>query len=246
MFYIVFDLELNQDFSSLQSVNTRSVPPFEIIQIGAVKLDSEFNTVDTFNRYVKPSVYKNINPFVTELTGITTEQLQAEDQFPDVYQAFIEFVTDTDSIFCTWGMTDMKELFRNVENQKLNNKLLPRNYINIQPHVSRHFNFPSKNLLSLQHAAEALNIPLTYTFHDALNDAFYTAEIFKKVYNSSIQPDIYVPNRIVIKPRQPKRVIDVEGLINQFEKMYARKMTEEEQGIILLAYKMGKTSQFLK
>jgi len=43
-----------------------------------------------------------------------------------------------------------------------------------------------------------------------------------------------------------KKIIDVDALIYQFEKMYSREMTEEEKSIIILAYKMGKTNQFLK
>jgi len=247
MYFIVFDLELNQDFSSLQNIyDKRSSVPFEIIQIGAVKLDSEFNTVDTFNRYVKPTFYSRINPFITELTGITTEQLQKEEQFPEIYKEYAEFIAGTDSIFCIWGTSDIKELFRNVEKHNLSSKFLPRRFINIQPYTSMYFNFPPKNLLRLQHAVEALNIPIKYTFHNAFYDAYYTAEIFKKIYNSFIEPKIYDPSFINIKPRQPKREIALDGLIEQFEKMYARKMTEEEQGIIILAYKMGKTGQFLK
>lgn len=247
MYFIVFDLELNQDFSSLKDLyKKRSSMPFEIIQIGAVKLDSEFNTVDTFNRYIKPTIYTKINPFITELTGITTEQLQSEEQFSEIYKAYTEFIAGPESIFCIWGTSDIKELFRNAENHHLNSDLLPRRFINLQPYVSMYFNFPPKNLLRLQHAVEALNLPIKYTFHNAFYDAYYTAEIFKKINNSFIQPKIYDPACITIKPRQPKREIDIDGLLNQFEKMYARKMTEEEQRIIILAYKMGKTNQFLK
>jgi hypothetical protein len=32
----------------------------------------------------------------------------------------------------------------------------------------------------------------------------------------------------------------------QFEKMYSRALTKEEQGMVKLAYQMGKTNQFLK
>ena len=247
MHFIVFDLELNQDFSSLQNqYKIRSSAPLEIIQIGAVKLDSAFNTVDTFNRYIKPTIYTRINPFVTELTGITIEELESEEQFPEVYMDYIKFIDSTDSIFGIWGTSDIKELFRNVEIHNLSSKMLPRRYINIQPYVSMHFNLSPKKQLRLQHAVEALNLPIKDTFHDAFYDAYYTAEIFKKIYNSFMQPKIYDPTSITIKQRPPKRQLDQEGLLNQFEKMYARKMTKEEQDIILLAYKMGKTNQFLK
>lgn len=245
MYYIVFDLELNQDFSSIKRKDIPSAP-FEIIQIGAVKLDQHFNTCGTFNRFVKPVFYKEINPFVTGLTGITTEQLQCEEEFPEVFRSFIDFIGDTDQVFCVWGSSDMKELFRNVEKQLLSNKQLPRKYINLQPYVSLYFNYSQKNPLRLQHAVEALKLPAGLTFHDAFNDAVYTAEIFKKIYNSFMQPKIYDPSSPAVKPRQPRKEIDTAGLINQFEKMYQRKMSDEEKSIIQLAYKMGKTHQFLK
>jgi len=124
--------------------------------------------------------------------------------------------------------------------------LLPKMFINLQPYVSKYLNLPLKNLLGLQHAVEALNIPITYTFHNAYHDAFYTAEVFKKIYNSSIHPKLYDPSYKNFRPKHGKREIDIDKLLQQFEKMYARKITEEEQGMIMLAYKMGRTNQFLK
>ncbi|AHF05983.1 3'-5' exonuclease [Desulfitobacterium metallireducens] len=245
--FIIFDLEFNQDVSSLQNFDRKRSPyPFEIIQMGAIKLNLEFNTVDTFNRYVKPTFYTRINPFVTELTGITTEQLLTEEPFPKIYEAYTTFINESDSIFCAWGMSDITELFKNAEHHQLSHRFLPKRVINLQPYVSTHFNFSQKNLLRLQHAVELLHIPITYAFHNALHDAFYTAEIFKKVYNSSIQPKPYDPSHRAIRQKHQKRIIDIDKLLQQFEKIYARKITAEEQEMIKLAYKMGRTNQFLK
>ncbi|CAK7012016.1 3'-5' exonuclease [uncultured Tissierella sp.] len=249
MYYIVFDLEFNQDFSSFHDQDTiieRSKYPFEIIQIGAIKLDLDFNTIAVFNRFVKPTIYSKVNSFITELTSITTEQLLLEDPFFQVYNAYIEFIGNTESIFCIWGMSDIKELFKSANYYKLDLKSLPKMFINLQPYVSKHLGISQKKLLSLQNAIEVLNIPITYNFHNALYDAYYTAEIFKKIYTSSIQPKIYDPSYIKIKPARRKKQIDYDSLIQQFKKMYGRNMTEEEQQIIKLAYKMGKTHQFLK
>ncbi len=247
MNFIVFDLELNQDFSSMEVRNAAKSQPFEIIQIGAVKLDSALNKVGSFNRFVKPAIYRRVNPFISDLTGITDQQLDSEVHFPEVYREFIDFAEGAGSVFAVWGTSDMKELYRNAEFHSLSLKSLSRKYINIQPYVSLYFNYSLKHLLRLEHAVKALNIPGAYPFHDAYNDAYYTSEIFRKIYSPFIQPKIYDPSELPVKPlRQPKRVIDIEGLIGQFEKMYAREMTAEEKGIILLAYKMGKTNQFLK
>ncbi|HWT26402.1 MAG TPA: 3'-5' exonuclease [Mobilitalea sp.] len=254
MNYIVFDLEFNQDLTAKTVVSPSPVPekshyPFEIIEIGAMKLDADnFQTLASFRRFVKPTIYTKIDPFITELTGITTAQLQTEELFPAVFQDFMEFIGGTDNILCIWGMSDIKELFRNADEHQLNRNLIPRYYINLQPYVSVYFKQSVKRLLGLQYTVEALGIPMSVPFHDALNDAYYTAEVLKMIYQPSMLPKIYehCPTVKKVNPRTPKREINFDGLIHQLEKMYSRKMSEEEQGIIKLAYQMGKTNQFLK
>lgn len=247
MHYIVFDLEFNQDFcSSHSSIEKKSQLTFEIIQIGAVKLDSNFNTAATFNRYVKPTIYSQVNPFITDLTGITTEQLLSEETFSQVFNEYIDFIGESDSVFCVWGVTDMKELFKNVQYHKLDKTLLPDRYINIQPYLSVHLGFSKTKLFKLENAVESLKLLTPYTFHNAFFDAYYTAEIFKQINNPAIEIKKYDPDYRPIRPMQQKKIIDFEKLLKQFEKMYDRKLNKEEEDMIILAYKMGKTNQFLK
>lgn len=244
--YIVFDLEFNQDFSDILSENIRgSMFPFEIIQIGAVKLNSNFNVVESFMRYIKPEIYKKISPLIEELTGIKTEMIIDEKSFPEVYDEFINFIDDI-PIFCIWGMSDIRELYKSADYYKQNISLLPKLFINLQPYASQYFHISKKVQLRLQSVVEILKIPVTNEFHNALNDAYYTTEIFKKIYNESFKPIVYEPNYVKPRIKKTKRVIDVESLIMQFEKMYNKIITEEEKSMIILAYKMGKTNQFLK
>ena len=249
MHYIVLDLEFNQDFSELKYLDSKgkkSKYPFEIIQIGAVKLDSNLNNKGTYNRYIKPTIYSKVSPFIEELTGITTEQVISEKVFSEVYKDFIHFINDPKAIFCIWGMSDIKELFKNVFYHELNADLLPRNYINIQPYVSKHFGLSIQKLFNLQNAVEELSLPINFEFHNAFYDAHYTAEVFKKIYNPSIKPQTYDPYQVKPRPRKPKIRVDYYKLIQQFEKMYDREMTKEEKDIIKLAYNMGRTQQFIK
>ncbi len=60
MNYIIFDLEFNQGYNNQIEIKC----PFEIIQIGAVKLNENLTTIDTFNALVKPEIYSNLNPFI--------------------------------------------------------------------------------------------------------------------------------------------------------------------------------------
>lgn len=245
MHYIILDLEFNQEPSSLNiSADRLSVCPFEIIQIGAIKLNSERIAVATFNRYIKPSIYLKVNDFVSELTGITTQRLIHEKEFPQNLDDFIQFIGD-DCILCTWGMSDIKELYRNARFYGYDLKQLPNMVINIQPYVSILLKQSAKKLYNLQAAVEALSIPISYPFHNALYDAFYTAQLFKRLSVLTLLPEKYTP--VFHKPRksQPKQVVDYQGLLQQFVKMYQRDLTNEEQNMITLAYKMGRTHQFV-
>ena len=246
MSYIIFDLEFNQDHSSDQDYTKYGVKyPFEIIQIGAIKLDSSFNTIGSFNSYVKPTIYSKVNSFISKLTGITTEELLLADRFPEVYNSFIDFIDDKEAIFCVWGTSDIKELFKNIDYHKLDSNLLSKKFINIQEYASKALGFTGNNLANLQFAAEEFNIEMPYEFHNALNDAYYTAEVFKKIYSSSIEPKIYNPYHVKTRQKKEKIKVDYDNLISQFVKMYNRDMTDEEKEIIKLAYKMGRSNQFL-
>ncbi len=245
MNFIVFDLEFNQDFDSL-SENAPNLTryPSEIIQIGAVKLNQKFKTLASFDRLIKPSLYLKVNPEITSLTGITTHQLQKEETYPTVFQSFLEFIKDSDSILCIWGMSDIKVLYQNAALYQLDTSLLPKRYINLQPLASLYLNLPNKRILRLQATIEALEIPIKAMFHNALHDAIYTGLILKKIYHPSIEPQIYLPNQVAEKPRQQRRILNLTKLIHQFEKMYQKTLSEEEQEMIKLAYHMGKTGQF--
>ncbi len=251
MNYIIFDLEYNQDFRSKKEKSCEEPYkiPFEIIQIGAIKLDENFKTISSFNRLIKPEIYTRLHPFIKKLTGITTNQLETGTSFSQTYTDFIQFIGNKESVLCVWGLSDIKELYRNVEYHKLNTTLLPRKYINIQLPSSKYLHCPKGTSIGLSNAVELFNISVKENFHDAFNDAYYTGEVFKKISgisNIDIAIKTYDPNKDSKHSRQrnKKMVVDTSKLIHQFEKMFNREMTEEEKAIIKLAYTMGKTNQF--
>ena len=59
MNYIVFDLEWNQCPYGKGQENERI--PFEIIEIGAVKLNEEREKVAEFHRIIRPCVYRQMH-----------------------------------------------------------------------------------------------------------------------------------------------------------------------------------------
>ena len=57
--YIVLDLEWNQSSGGREASIDRL--PFEIIEIGAVKLDENLRIVSEFSRLVRPQVYRTLH-----------------------------------------------------------------------------------------------------------------------------------------------------------------------------------------
>ena len=100
MNYIVFDLEWNQSAAGKRYSNKKI--PFEIIEFGAIKLNSEFQEIGRFNELVKPKVYKNINRITKSLVHLNMEELKDARDFKDVMTSFLEFCGNR-YIFCTWG-----------------------------------------------------------------------------------------------------------------------------------------------
>ncbi len=114
--YIVFDLEWNQ--SPRGKVGKLPDLPSEIIEVGAVKLDENLETVSEFSRFVRPFIYKKLDYRVRALTNIQTGQLQKEGKaFAQVMREFFHWCgmdSGEEVIFCSWGNMDLLELQRNL------------------------------------------------------------------------------------------------------------------------------------
>lgn len=248
MNYVVFDLEFNQPFNfSKYSKGPNPDCPFEIIDLGAVKLNDKLEEEASFDRLIKPRLYTRIHPYVKRMTKISREDLDSAKPLSEVYKEFIKLFDDR-SIFCVWGTSDIKELIRNIEFHRLDVSLIPKRYIDVQLHASKFLNSSHNGQMGLKKAVEMLNIPLETKFHNAFYDAWYTAEIFKKINNHQIKPSLYAMAKDTKSAKHTGKKTDLETdkLILHFEKTFNRKMTAEEQSIIKLAYKMGKANQFQK
>lgn len=245
MNYIIFDLEFNQLHPDHKENKTdeNTKLPFEIIQIGAFKINEDFKVISTFNALIKPNLYKVIHPYVQDLTKISEEDLVKCKSFSNVYKDFTNFIGKNPCVFCVWGKADIKELIRNIKFYNLDYSLLPTKYIDIQGHASKYFNMQKGMKIGLKTAVEQLGLEIKSDFHDAFNDAYYTTEVFKRIHNKNIKALTY-SHSISERKNKQKEKIDLPSLIEQFEKMYKRNLTNEEKEMVKLAYIMGKTNQF--
>jgi len=176
MNYIVVDFEWNQSPYGKQASNKRL--PFEIIEIGALKLDEQGNEIDRFNQMVKPKVYRKLHHVTKSLTGISEKELNAGRPFREVLTEFLEWC-GKDYMFCTWGNLDLLELQRNLKYFHMEEFLKgPITYHNVQK-LFRLFYLDedSNSTASLECAVEYLKLPKNSDFHRAIHDAEYTAAV---------------------------------------------------------------------
>lgn len=182
MNYIVLDLEWNQGAKSKKT----SPLSFEIIEIGAVKLDDNLNYVDSFHRIICPVIYPKLFSYTKKLIPLTEDELKNGIPFKKACLEFLRWCKkEGDYIFATWGTLDLYELQKNMEFYKIKNPFSrPLHYLDVQFLYNLASNRPKDDLASLEHAAISLNLPITKAFHSAKNDAEYTALILKTIPKS--------------------------------------------------------------
>lgn len=188
MAYVVFDLEYNNMQGLLDDIKEyvpasqkadRYLYPNEIIQIGAVKLDENFNITEEFNRYVKNYFYKCLNPVISEMTGIKTEDIESGVSYREAFDDFVKFCEN--EIIMSWGTSDVFELIRNCHMHKMKVTIVGKKYLDLQDFVGkRDFEnrTPSLKAVLTEYGVENDDNKL----HDGLYDSICTAGVLKEAY----------------------------------------------------------------
>lgn len=184
MNYIVLDLEWNQCPYGKGRENKKL--PFEIIEIGAVKLNEKREIVDSFQQIVKPCVYRKLHFRTKEILDIDVAALEKGMPFAKAAKQFMKWC-GSDVKFCTWGCSDLVELQRNLKYYRMINLLKgPVFYYDVQKLFGLFYE-GEKTSRSLEYAIDFLCMGKEGKFHRALNDAYYTAEILQKIPEAFVQ-----------------------------------------------------------
>lgn len=173
MNYIVLDMEWNQPYTKEQMVKKPVALVGEIVQIGAVKLDKNFSTLDTFDIIISPQYYKKMHKGVSKLTGITNDILKKGSPFDEAFDHFKDWCGEDFSIL-TWGGDDVPMLKTNMSLYQMDTRWIP-NFYNVQAIFDNQITKSNKPL-SLSSAMEVFGEP-ALDAHNALNDAKNTAKV---------------------------------------------------------------------
>lgn len=175
MHYIIVDFEWNQASRLPGNID----PPYpltgEIIQIGAVKLDEQYNMIDRFQQVVKPVYFRVMNPNVQQLTGIEEELLETGVSFVEAVQALRTWATEQSNeglAWFSWGFDDRLILKENLELFELKKEWMEQWY-DLQM-IYRFQKDPSPNQTALKTAMDALELIAPENLGEAHN-AFFDA-----------------------------------------------------------------------
>lgn len=222
MNYIVFDLEWNQSPCGKKEKNKKI--PFEIIEIGAVKLNSEREQVDSFHRIIRPQVYNWIHDSIHEVIHIDYKDLLDGVPFPQAAGEFLEWC-GTDYIFCTWGNQDLTELQRNLKYYDMLSLLPGPVYYYDAQKLFSWFHEHKKQRRGLEYAVDALGLQKNRRFHRAEEDAEYTAEVFRRLDADVIKP--YFSVDVYQNPRKRKEEIYISYPF--YDKYISREFSDREK-----------------
>lgn len=178
MNYIILDLEWNQALSRDKMIHKPCTLSGEIIQIGAVKTNERFEFIDKTKIAVRPVYYKVMNRHVESITGITNAMLKYGESFPQAFKRLQAWCGESFR-FVTWGFDDISMLGDNLELHGLSRDF-GADYINLQLIYNAQVDSQRKQW-SLSDAMQRLEIPIDAQAHDALNDAWFTYEICKRL-----------------------------------------------------------------
>ncbi len=176
MDYIILDIEFNgRKFASDL--------PMEVIEIGAVRLNSSLQQIDEYTAFVKPVYFSKLNSFIQKKTGIPQASIDSAAGFPSVISSFNAWLDQSkEYMFVTWGGEDMKRIVLDTRMHKLDDsRWLTIYYYDLLKGYLRYKGLT--NDVSVEAALLELGIANEGAAHRALDDARMTADIFRSVFS---------------------------------------------------------------
>lgn len=182
MNYIFLDLEWN---SAYCRKNKKFVN--EIIEIGAVKVNTDLQICSTFTQTVKSQLTKRLATRFKNLTNISNLEMQQGIPFNDALLAFDKW-SGENYILLTWSNSDIYALIENCRLFADCGMLRITQYVDFQKYVQNELKLRGKeinNQISLLNAALEFGLNTeNFAFHRALDDSRVCAEIFRQCYNA--------------------------------------------------------------
>ncbi len=198
MKHVVVDLEMNPVSREFREVRRKLNE--EVIEIGAVRLDENFQQEAEFQCYVKPE-YGPIKKHITSLTGITQAMVADKKPYAECFGAFVDWIGEEETKIYSWSMSDIKQL-RSECRYKLPDfglEWLNSRWVDLQQEFDDRLGL--HNSLALKHALGAMDHKFEGTQHTALADAINTSAILTLMQDDAKFKETMKPVLEILQPK---------------------------------------------
>ncbi len=225
--YICLDLEMNE----LLNKHRKTLKGLhgEVIQIGAVMLDENFNYLSEFSTFVKP-VYSMISDDIVKLTGISDSTVEHADTFTTAFYKFYCWAgsgMDDITTLC-WSDSDYKQLWDEIYVKAKNHneyREFLKTFVNLQSILGK--TLGTEYPVSLDAALKFCCLKFKGQRHTAISDAFNTARIFHKLMQQKKYTVDFYPLWKYTKTNLSKEFNAVKAIDKDFTTSFASFMSEE-------------------
>lgn len=188
MKHIVVDLEMNT--LAKQFKEEKSICGSEIIQIGAVLLDENYQEIGSFHTLVRPQYNNRIEKRIERLTGIRTEMVQNSPVFEEAIQQFFSWCNsqNDDILIYQWSESDCIQITKELQLKKIQlnekNQELLQKFQDFQKEYRDTLGVP--RALSLKDAVMYAGVDFQGRAHNALYDAENTAVLLRIIRDPNL------------------------------------------------------------
>jgi len=170
---VVFDLETTDI----------DLGPPEIVEIGAVFLNTTLDEVARFSKIVRPTKLENFNEFCQKYTGITLGEVEAAKPFVEVWREFAEFTKWNNAVLAAWGthfdVAVLREEYRRAT-LSYPHKGMPFDVKSAVQYYCAREGYKPKTW-GLWNVARKFEVPVVEPGHRGLNDALTTVGVLRHI-----------------------------------------------------------------
>lgn len=191
MNYLVLDLEMCRVPQNYRSKKFHYVT--EIIQIGAVLLDEEYQHIGEIRQYVHPQ-YGVIDHFISKFTGIRPADVRHAPDLEEALVHMLDWMGNREYKVIAWSKNDYSQFrkemkAKEIKDGKIQKFMNKEHWLDYQEIFGKRFNFSRE--VGLEEALIYCEIEAEGRFHDGLYDAVNTAKLVKKL---ELHPEFEIEN----------------------------------------------------
>ncbi len=146
----------------------------EIIEIGAVRMNSKLEILDDFESFIRPFASPILSDFCTKLTTITQKQVDTAELFPVVFPKFLQWIEKPEYWLCSWGNYDFRQFQTDCTRHNMAFPFQKEKHINLKEKMAT---VKKIKPCGMSKALEFFGLPLIGTHHRGIDDARNIAKI---------------------------------------------------------------------